>query len=64
MEDKTKTLNRRPRIKGICADAQALGVHRVHLHKVVRGDRQSKRLLRRYNELQKQKTHKLKETQV
>ena len=56
MEAKTKTLTRRPRIKGICADAQTLGVHRVHLHKVVRGDRQSKRLLRRYNDLQKRKS--------
>ena len=34
--------------KGICADARALGVTRVHLYRVLIGERQSPRLIRDY----------------
>lgn len=46
---------RAPRIAGIVADAEKLGVSRIHLYKVLRGKRQSKSLIRRYRELQKTK---------
>jgi hypothetical protein len=51
---KSPTLNwtpRKPRFPGITADARALGVTRVHLYLVLRGDRPSPGLLRRYKEL-------------
>ncbi len=34
--------------KGICADARALGVTRVHLYRVLIGERKSPRLTRDY----------------
>jgi hypothetical protein len=36
---------------GICADAAALGVHRVSLYKVLAGSRPSKSLIARYRAL-------------
>jgi len=46
---------RAPRIKGICADADTLGVTRQHLYEVLKGRRASKVLSRRYRELQRSK---------
>lgn len=42
---------RRWRFRGICADAVALGIHRVSLYKVLAGDRPGKSLLARYHAL-------------
>jgi hypothetical protein len=39
------------RIKGICADAAALGVERTHLYRVLKGQRESASLTRRYKAL-------------
>ena len=47
-----RDLNRAPRIVGIVAAAQKLGVSRMHLWSVLRGDRKSARLLERYVLLQ------------
>lgn len=55
MKEKRISGKRAPRIKGICADAETLGVSRVHLHKVLSGRRKSASLLRRYHDLQKRK---------
>jgi hypothetical protein len=44
------TRKRRPRIKGICCAAAALGVHRDYLRRVVNGQITSPKLLRRYHE--------------
>ena len=41
-------------IKGVKADAQALGVSTPHLSMVLHGKRTSKSLLRRYRELKEQ----------
>jgi len=38
-------------IVGICGDAETLGVDRVHLYKVLTGQRESKRLLAQYKAL-------------
>jgi hypothetical protein len=43
--------NRGARIKGICADAEFLGVTRMHLWAVLKGHRESKPLLARYTAL-------------
>ena len=43
----------RLRFAGICADAEALGVTREHLFRVLVGERQSRSLLRRYQELKR-----------
>jgi hypothetical protein len=43
------------RFPGICADARALGVSRIHLYYVLMGQRHSKSLTRRYRDLQRQK---------
>lgn len=40
-------------IPGITKDAEALGVDRTHLYRVLKGERVSKRLLKRYVELKK-----------
>ena len=45
--------NRPKRFKGICADAIALNVTRVHLWQVLTGRRESKPLLKEYRELKK-----------
>jgi hypothetical protein len=45
------TRKRAADIKGICRDAERLGVHRIHLYLVLKGKRESARLLRRYHEL-------------
>jgi hypothetical protein len=52
-----KTRKRGPRIPGICADAEALGVHRIHLWNVLKGRRESRSLLRRYKALKQQQAH-------
>jgi hypothetical protein len=44
---------KRSRFTGICADAQALGVSREHLFRVLTGERQSRSLMRRYLELKR-----------
>lgn len=49
-----KTVKRKWKYKGISEDAAALGVTRVHLWKVLEGDRDSKPLMRRYRELKRQ----------
>jgi len=43
----------RPRIKGICAAADALGYNYRHLAMVVRGERYSPKALHAYNEYKK-----------
>jgi len=43
------------RIKGITADAAALGVTREHLWRVLKGLRESPGLIKRYNNLQSMK---------
>lgn len=43
--------NTRKVIPGICADARALGVSRMHLWAVLSGRRESDGLVRRYQEL-------------
>jgi hypothetical protein len=53
----THKRKRSPHIRGICADAERLGVSRVHLHLVLKGKRKSRSLLERYNKLQKQKAN-------
>jgi hypothetical protein len=45
------------RIKGICADAEALGVTRMHLWAVLHGHRESKPLLSRYQALKQSQKH-------
>jgi hypothetical protein len=45
---------RAPHIRGICADAATLGVHRCHLWFVLTGRRESKPLMRRYRALKEQ----------
>lgn len=40
-------------IPGITSDARKLGVDRTHLYRVLKGERVSKRLMRRYQELKK-----------
>jgi hypothetical protein len=47
---------RRSRFTGICADAEALGVSREHLFRVLTGERQSRSLMRRYLELKQPET--------
>jgi len=42
------------RFRGICADALKLGVDRVHLWRVLKGQRPSASLLRRYRQLKKE----------
>jgi hypothetical protein len=42
---------RRVQFIGICADAVKLGVSREHLYRVLTGQRMSKSLLKRYQEL-------------
>ena len=46
---------RAKRISGVCADAEALGCTRDHLTLVVRGKRQSRSLLARYQQLKASK---------
>lgn len=48
---KRATLKYQPRFPGICADAAALGVHRVSLYKVLAGERPGKSLTARYHAL-------------
>jgi hypothetical protein len=43
---------RQPRIKGLCAAAEALGVHRTHLYLVLSGKRESASLRARYADFQ------------
>ena len=43
-----------PELKGQAAAAQRLGVTREHLNRVLRGHRQSRSLLRRYQALNQQ----------
>lgn len=50
---KKKVIKRGPRIKGICADAEALGVTHQHLWAVLSGRRESASLRRRYQALQR-----------
>ena len=50
-EKATKKRIYRPRIKGICKDAETLGYSYRHLAAVVRGERYSPRALRSYNQL-------------
>jgi hypothetical protein len=50
---KNRLKKRRPRIRGICTAAMALGVSRVHLHKVLVGERRSQSLTQRYQEWQR-----------
>ena len=44
---------RAPRIRGICADAAALGITRDHLRLVLQAKRPSRSLLRRYRQLKR-----------
>jgi hypothetical protein len=46
------------RFPGICADAKALGVHRIHLFLVLKGERDSEPLKRRYRQLKRETTEK------
>ena len=39
---------KRTRVRGICEAARALGVNRSHLYRVIRGQRKSESLIRRY----------------
>jgi len=48
---------RAPRIPGICADAEALGVTRIHLWCVLKGRRESASLKRRYAALKTKQAH-------
>lgn len=48
---KRGTTKRRWRFRGICADAQALGVGREHLYKVLAGNRPGNSLIARYRAL-------------
>ena len=50
-ETRRNKVARRPRIKGLCADAWALSVSREHLQKVLSGQRQSRSLVARYESL-------------
>jgi hypothetical protein len=50
----TEKRRRAPRIAGIGAAAAALGVTRQHLHAVLAGKRQSRRLTNRYHALKQQ----------
>ena len=50
-----KSNTRAPRIKGICADAETLGVSRWHLFCVLTGRRQSPTLEAAYEALQRTK---------
>lgn len=53
---KTKKARKRaPKIRGMVADAEALGVCRTHLWRVLTGQRESRSLMRRYQELQERK---------
>ena len=45
--------NRGTRFPGICAAASALGVNRIHLYLVLSGQRESRRLMARWNDLNK-----------
>jgi len=47
----TKLAKRQPRIKGVCAAADELGISRFHLALVIRGVRISPKLLARYRDL-------------
>ena len=42
---------RKPRIRGICAAAEQIGVTRDHLRMVLNGERESASLLIRFNQL-------------
>ena len=53
-ETKGKRIKNRVRFPGIVEHAAKLGVTRIHLWMVLTGDRESKRLLRRYRELKRQ----------
>lgn len=48
---KHPTKNSRVRFPGIMSDASVLGVDRIHLFRVLKGERQSASLLRRYRAL-------------
>ena len=50
-ETRRKKLARRPRIKGLCAQARRLSVCREHLQKVLSGQRQSRSLMARVQAL-------------
>lgn len=39
------------RFPGLCADAETLGVSRIHLYLVLSGQRRSARLISRFNQL-------------
>lgn len=47
--------HREIKFPGICEDAKALGVSRIHLYLVLTGQRMSHRLTSRYNALQQRK---------
>lgn len=48
-----KSNRRKVRFPGICADAEALGCHRVHLYEVLTGKRNSHSLKQRYHAMKK-----------
>ena len=48
----------KPQFLGIVKDAEILGVDRIHLWKVLTGNRESARLMRRYRELKARQAEK------
>lgn len=50
-KSKSEKPRRAVRFKGICAQAEELGVDRIHLWKVITGRRESRSLLARYQSL-------------
>lgn len=48
-----KPKRRKVKFPGICADAQILGCHRVHLYEVLTGKRTSHSLKQRYHAMKK-----------
>jgi len=54
-KDKPKGISGRPRFPGICEAAEALGVDRSHLYRVLTGERESRRLTRAWSEWQRQR---------
>ncbi len=48
-----KKIPSRVRFKNICADAATLGVNRIHLYLVLSGQRESRRLMKRYRALKR-----------
>ena len=56
MQSNTKIRKRAPKIRGLCADAEELGVTRMHLWAVLKGKRESRSLTRRYKALKQQQS--------